>query len=171
MPGAGFRPGPAPRPADQVILADMFHEGCERTIAVARGILDLGANLPDGLAFPGHFVGREVPDRIPGHCAKVRRLMADRTTQRREAEAVCASEDRRLMWSRGVALARAIAGRMAIEAPRTGQHLAEFGEISCRPRLLIADRRKAFDAGEAVSRRIRNGFSRQPQPQKRLWLR
>ena len=111
---------------------------------------DLGADLNEGLAFPGHFIWREMPNRIARHRAEVRRLMADRTAQRRQAEAVGASEDRRLMQSGGVALARTIAGRVAIKTARVCEHLAEFSEIGGRSRFLIADRRKALDAGEAV---------------------
>ena len=155
--GRGLPPGAGrPRPADQMILADMFHEGLQRPVAVAGGILDLGADLAERLAFPAHFARREMPDRVSGHRAEVRRLMTDRTAQRRQAEAVGAAFDRRLMQPRHVALARAVAGRMAIETARVGQHFAELGEIGGRPRLLIADRRKALDAGEAVWRGVRN---------------
>ena len=94
-------------------------------------------------------------DARSGHqarAAEVRRLMADRTAQGRQAEAVGASENRRLMQPRRVPLARAIASRMAIETSRMGEHLADFCEIRSRPRVRIADRRKALDAGEAVRR-------------------
>ena len=60
------------------------------------------------------------------------------------------------MQPRHVSLARAVSGRMAIEAARVGQHFAELGEIGGRPRLLVADRRKAVDAGEAARRGVRN---------------
>jgi hypothetical protein len=113
-----------------MILADMRNKGCERTIAVTRRVLDLRADLADSFAFPGHFVWREMPDGIPRHRAEVGRLMADGTAHRREAKAIGASEDRRLMRPRRIPLVRAIAGRMAIQASRTGQHLSELGEVS-----------------------------------------
>src|ERR1700691_4202387 len=71
-----------PRPADQMVLADMFNEARQRAGAVARGILDLGADLADRLAFPSHLTWREMPDRVSGHYAEVRPLMADRTSHR-----------------------------------------------------------------------------------------
>ena len=81
---------------------------------------------------------------------EVGRLMANRTSHRRQAEAVGAPFDRRLMKSRRVALARAVPSGMAIETAGAGQHLAELSKISGRPRSRIADRRKALDAGEIV---------------------
>ena len=80
-----------PRPADQMILADMLHKRLQRAAAIPRGVLDLGANLAERLAFPCHFARREMPDRISGNRAEVRGLMADRTAQRRQAEAVGAA--------------------------------------------------------------------------------
>src|SRR5271154_926515 len=81
-----FAAGPGrPRPADQMVIADMFNEALQRPVAVARGILDLRADLADRFAFPGHFARREMPDRVSGHYAEVRPLMADRTSHRRKA--------------------------------------------------------------------------------------
>src|SRR5271163_1820415 len=62
--------------------------------------------------------------------------------------------NRGLMRPRHVALAWAVAGRMAIETARMGQHLAEFSEQRGGPRRRIVDRRKAPDARELVRRGI-----------------
>ena len=144
-----------PRPADQTVLANMFNEALQRSVAVARRILDLGADLADRLAFPSHLARREMPDRVARHPPglEVCCLMANRTSHRRQAEAVGAPFDRRLMKSRRVALARAVASGVAIETAGAGQHLAELSKISGRPRSRIADRRKALDAGECLKRR------------------
>ena len=67
--GAGSRlpavPG-RPSPTDQMVLADMLNERFERTVSIARRILDLGTDLTERLAFPSHFTRGEMPDRVPG---------------------------------------------------------------------------------------------------------
>src|SRR5674476_54807 len=77
------------------------------------------------LAFPGHFTRRQMPDRIARHPAgiEVGALVADRTAHRGEPEAIDAALDRWLMQAAFVALARAVARRMAAQAARAGQHL------------------------------------------------
>ena len=72
VPGAGLRPKPGrPGPADQRILADMVDQILELAAAVARGILDLRADLGNGLALPRHFARREMPFRMTGHAAGI----------------------------------------------------------------------------------------------------
>src|SRR5271165_6370899 len=82
-----------------MVLANMFHEGRQRPIAVLPRILDLGANLGERLALPSHFARREMPDRIARHpCGlEVCRLMAYRTSHRGKAKSVRAALDRRLV--------------------------------------------------------------------------
>ena len=104
-----------------MIGADMLHNVIERAAAVARGILDLRANLPDVLpSQPISHGAAHGAKPVAGHAAgiEIRLLMTDRTAQRRKAEAVFTANDRRLMRVAEIALARAIAGRMAVHAAR-----------------------------------------------------
>src|SRR5271166_1935831 len=107
-----------------MILSHVMHDVFERAAAIARGIFDLRTDLPERLAFPGHLMRREMPARIAGHSGgfEIGRLVADRAAHRRQPEAVFAALDRRLMQTPDVALARAIAGGMAIHAARIGEH-------------------------------------------------
>ena len=127
--GAAIAAG-RPGPTDQVIGADMMHDLVQRAIAVVRGVFDLRADLPERLAFPCHVARREMPGGIARHAGRfeIRRLMANRTAQRRQPEAVGAALDRRLMRAAGIALAWAIAGRMAVHAARIRQHFAGLGK-------------------------------------------
>jgi len=119
-----------PSPTHQMIGADMVHDVIERAAAIARGILDLRAYLPDRFAFPAHFARRQMPNRIAWHSAwiEISLLMTNRTAQRRKAEAVFTANDRGLMRAAEVALARAIAGRMAVHAARMSQDFGGFGK-------------------------------------------
>src|SRR5262245_44576543 len=148
-----------PSPTDQVIFADMLDERVHRTVSVARWILDLEANLAERLAFPSHFARGEMPDRVAGHAGGVvvGLQVADRTAHRREAKSVSAALDRRLVEPRHVALARTVAGGMAVQTTRMRQHLAQFREYRRRPGRRIADGRKAFDAREIMRRGVGNG--------------
>src|SRR5215471_12488194 len=135
--GSGLTPSARrPGPAYQMVATDMMYDVVGRAAAVARGILDLRADLPDRPAFPAHLARRQMPARSAGHAARVeiRLLMTDRTTHRRQAEAILAACDRRLMQAADVALTRTVAGRMAVHAPRMLQHFGGFGEEGRRPR-------------------------------------
>ena len=102
-----------------------------------------------------------MPDWIARHAAGVEIgvLVADRTAHGRRAETVFAAFDRRLMQpvQLTVALARAVAGRMAVHAARIAQHFADLGEQRRRARRGIADCRKAIRRREAVRRAVRRG--------------
>ena len=113
-----------------MIGAYMMNDFIERAVAVTLGILDLLAYLPERLVFPAHFGRRQVPDWIAGHAAviDIRLLVADRTSQRRKPEAIFTAEHRRLMRAAQIALARAVAGRMAIRATWMREHLGGFGK-------------------------------------------
>src|SRR4029077_7050199 len=123
-------PSRSPGPADQMILAGVMDDVFERTAAVAGRIFDLLTNLCERLALPAHLMRREMPARIAGHPSgfEIGRLVADRAAHCRQPEAVFATRDRRLMQTSHVALARAIAGGMAIHATRMGEHFAGLGE-------------------------------------------
>src|SRR5665647_777283 len=66
-PAVAGRPGPT----DQMVVADMRDEFLGLAAAVARRAFDLFADLGDGLAFPGHFTRRQMPDRIARHPAGI----------------------------------------------------------------------------------------------------
>ena len=108
---------------------------------------------------PSHAISRGARCQIglPGHAAglEIGLLVADRAAHRREAISVRPAFDRRLMEPAGVALARAVAGRMAIHAARMGQHLAELGE-TMPP---TAPRVSAIAAKlSGLARRVRRAF-------------
>src|SRR6516162_5718631 len=136
-----------PGPAHKMIGADMMHNVIERATAVARGILDLRADLSDRLALPTHVARRQMPGGIAGQIGRIeiRLLMTDRTSQRRKAEAVFTVIDGRLMQAADVALTRAIAGGMAVHAARVVQHFGGLGEQGRRSRRGIADRGEAIN--------------------------
>jgi hypothetical protein len=153
-------PSRSPGPADQMILTHMMHDVLERSAAIARRIFELLANLRERLAFPSHLMRRELPGRIARHSGgfEISRLVTDRTAQRRKAKAILAARDRRLMQTSAVALARAIAGRMAVHAARMGKHFGGFGEQGRRARCGLGDCAKAFRRPQTFSRRVRGGM-------------
>ncbi len=59
---------------------------------------------------------------------EIRLLMTDRATHGRQPMTVRSALDRRLMQSTGLALERAIARGMTVDAARVRQHLAQLGE-------------------------------------------
>ena len=71
-----------------------------------------------------------MPNRIAGYATgiEIRLLMTNWTALRRKAEAVFTAKDRGLMRAAEVALARAIAGRMAVHAARMSQDFGGFGK-------------------------------------------
>jgi len=119
-----------PGPTDKRVRADVVDEVLQRAAAVSRGIFDLSTNLAEGFAFPAHITRREMPFRVARHASglEVRRLVADRAAHRLEAETVRAARDGRLVQPAQIALARAVAGGMAVGAARMSQHLAEFSK-------------------------------------------
>ncbi len=149
-----------PSPADQGVAADMVYEVRERAAAVARGILDLGTNLPKALALPGHCKRCQMPLRISGHAAEIGGLMTAGTAQARDAGPVRPALHRGLVQAGEIALVRAIARRMTVHAARVKQHLAEFGEVRRRTLPRIGDRRKALRCGQGAWRRLRDGCGR-----------
>ena len=76
------------------------------------------------------------------------------------AMTVRAAHDRRLVQPALVALARAVAGRMAVDAARMGQHLAELGEHRRRPRRRVADRRRSSPAARGCRMALGTGVGR-----------
>jgi hypothetical protein len=69
---------------------------------------------------------------------------------------VGAALDRRLMQPALVALARAVAGGMAVDAARIGQHFSEFGKDGGRPCVGIGNRGEAFRRGQRVRSGLRS---------------
>ncbi len=124
--------------------------------AIMDGVLDLRADLGERLAFPRHLAGRDMPFRVARHAAglEVGFLVTDRTTHRLCTMTVNAALDGRLVQPALVTLARAVAGRMAVNTARMGQHLAELGEHGRRPRVRVRDRAKTFRR----SQRVRGGL-------------
>ena len=154
---------PAPRPSRPGGRCRHARRGLQRAVAVTRGILELSADLAERLALPTHLARREVPDRIARNTGglEIGGLVTDRAAHGREAKSVGAALDRRLMQPRHIALARAVARRMAIHAARVGQHFAELGEECHRPRRGVWDRRKTVHAREAVSAAASSATARQ----------
>jgi hypothetical protein len=71
-----------------------------------------------------------MPIRVSRHAPRIEvgLLVAVRTTHGRQALTVGTALDRRLVRTALFSLARAIAGRMAVDAARMRQHLSELGE-------------------------------------------
>src|SRR6195256_5142856 len=130
-----------PSPTDQMVLADMLNERVDRPVSIARGILDLGADLAERLAFPCHFTRGEMPDRVARHAGRVEvgALMADWTAQGREPKAIGSTLDRRLVEPAHVALARTVAGGVTVQTARMRQHLAQLCEYRRRPGRRVVD--------------------------------
>src|SRR6185295_10655694 len=119
-----------PGPTDEMVLADMLDERVDGAVSIARGILDLGTDLAQRLAFPCHFSRSEMPDRVARHAGgiEVGALMADWTTQRREPKSIGAALDRGLVEPARVTLTRTVARGMTVQTARMRQHLAQFRE-------------------------------------------
>src|SRR5258705_3341401 len=141
-----------PGPTDQRVLANVVDEIFGLAAAIARGVFDLSADLRDRLALPRHFARREMPIRMTWHAAgvEVRILVTDGTAHRRQTAAVRTARDRWLVKPAFICLMWAVAGRMAIDAARMGQHLAEFGEHGGRAGLRVADCGKALRRCETI---------------------
>src|SRR5258705_11511075 len=152
-----------PGPADQRVLANVVDEVFRLAAAIARGVFDLNADLADGLALPRHFARREMPFRMTRHAGgiEVRILVTDRTAHRRQAAAVRTARDRWLVKPAFICLMWAVAGRMAIDAARMGQHLAEFGEHGGRAGLRVADCGKALRRCETIRLTRYHGICRE----------
>ena len=123
-----------------MVLADMLDERVDGSVSIARGILDLGADLAERLAFPCHFARGEMPDRVAGHAGgvEVGALMADGTAQGREPMSIGATLDRRLVEPADDTT-RTVAGGMTVQTARMRQHLAQFCEYRRRPGRRVAD--------------------------------
>src|SRR5262249_11529326 len=134
---------------------------CSATVVTSFGILELCADLAERFAFPTHFTGCQVPLRAVRHTCRfeIGSLVANWAAHCRKPEAICAALDRRLVQAAKIALARAITDRMAVDAPRMRQHLAEFGK-QCRRTLLYAgDRGKAFRRRQPLRCLLRGAIS------------
>src|ERR1700722_7604122 len=86
-------------------------------------------------------------------------LVTDRAAHRRRAETVFAAHNGRLMQPVQLALtlARAVAGRMAVDAARIAQHFAGLGKQRRRAHRGVADCGKGFRWRKALRRTVRSG--------------
>src|SRR5262249_28644586 len=100
-----------------------------------------------------------MPDRVARHGGgvEVGLTVADWTADRRQSNSGGAA----LAWWRGepghIALARAVAGGMAVQTTRMRQHLAQLREYRRRAGRRIGDRGKTLDAREPIRRAVGNG--------------
>src|SRR5207302_2020864 len=81
-------------------------------------------------------------------------LVADRTTHCGRSETIRAALDRRLVQAALIALTRAIAGRVTVDASGMREDLAQFGEERGRALIDIGNRGKTFRWGQTVRRRF-----------------
>src|ERR1700694_4477952 len=151
-----------PGPTDQRVLTNVMDEVFRLAAAIARGVFDLSADLRERFALPRHFARRDMPFRVTRHAAglEVGFLVTDRTTHRLSTMTVGAALDGRLVKPALVTLARAVAGRMAVNTAWMGQHLAELGEHGCRPRIRVGDRAKAFRRSQSIRNGLRSCVTR-----------
>jgi hypothetical protein len=132
--------------------------------AVARRVLELGADLCERLAFPRHLARRQMPFRVARHAAgiEVGIAVTNRTTHRLGAMPVRTARDGRLVQLALIGLARAISGGMTIHAAGIRQHPAELGEYRRRPRLGVGDRGKTVRRRQRVRSGLRSRVTGQP---------
>src|SRR5258708_20105624 len=130
--------------------------------AIMDGVLDLRADLGERLAFPRHLARRDMPFRVARYAAglEVGFLVTDRTTHRLCTMTVNAALDGRLVQPALVTLARAVAGRVAVNTARMGQHLAKFGENGRRPPVPVRDPPKTFRPNQRVRGGLRSSLPR-----------
>src|ERR1700694_1758953 len=147
-----------PCPTDQGVGTDVMDKVFDFPAAISGGVLDLRADLGKRLVLPSHFARREMPFRVTRDAAglEVCILVTDRTTHRLRTMTVNAALDGRLVQPALITLARAVAGRMAANAARMRQHLAEFGEYCHRPCVRVGDRGKAFRRRQRVRSGLRS---------------
>src|SRR4029077_14233222 len=107
---------------------------------VARGILQLRADLRERLVLPRHGQRREAPLGMTGNSRRVevRFLMTGRAPHRADTVTVVAALHRWLVRIAG-SLRWPVAVRMAVLTARMSEHLSRFAEESCGARRRIAD--------------------------------
>src|SRR5260370_4386746 len=167
--GRGSAEARLPCPTDQSVGTDVMDEVFDFPAAVTGGVLDLRADLGRRLAFPRHLARRDMPFRVARYAAgvEVRILVTDRTAHRLCTMTVNAALDGRLVQPALVTLARAVAGRMAINAARMRQHLAKLGEHCSRSRVGVGDRGKTFRRSQRVRSGLRSRVTGQHAHSKR----
>lgn len=127
-----WRPSKArrPGPPNKCVLTDVIDQIVDRAATIPGRVFDLEADFPDGFTLPCHLKRCEMPMRVARHTARIEvgGLVTTRTPHGRQAKAVSAAFDGRLVRMTVVTLPRAIAGRMTIHAMRACQDLAKFRE-------------------------------------------
>ena len=113
VPGAGCRPNPGAQAQPTNVSSPMWCISLAASGRRCARILDLGTDLAEPLAFPGHRTRRQMPVRVARHAGRLEigGLMTDRAAHRREPEPVLPALDRRLVQAAEIALVRAIARR------------------------------------------------------------
>lgn len=94
------------------------------------GILDLNADLAEGLAYPRHLNWRQMPCWVSRHTSgiEIGALVARRALHADGTEAACASHHEWLVGMSVVPLLRTIAGRVAIHASGMLDYFARLSE-------------------------------------------
>src|SRR5262245_30345689 len=130
-----------PAPTHKRIFGHVVNDLIKALSAIPAGVLDLGANVAKRLAGPGHFDGRQMPQRVARHTTgiEIGALVARRALHADGTQAACASHHEWLVWMSAVPLLRAIAGRMAIHASRMLDYFARFSEEGNRSLLFVRD--------------------------------
>ena len=108
-------------------MVDEVHQAFS---TVPVGILDLDADLTEGLAYPRHLDWRQVPYWVSRHTSgiEIGALMARRALHADGTEAACASHHEWLVEMSVVPLLRTIARGMAIHASGMLDYFARLGE-------------------------------------------
>src|SRR5439155_27369244 len=129
----------------QAVLSEMMHDLRDVPAAVARGILDLLADLRERLALPRHLDGREVPLRMARYVRRVevRHVMAGLASHAWRAMTVGTGHDQRLMRPPRIGLQRAVTRRVTVHAPRMLQHLAHPDKERLGSRTRVRDARES----------------------------
>ncbi len=127
-------------------------------------VLDLGADLAERLALPGHLGRGEVPLRIARHAGDIviGRLVTGGAARPGAPMAVGRRAPPTAVRGHGVALGRPVGARMAVQAARAADHLARLleqghralgrlsamlGEVGDRAAAVAADRRSRRPPG------------------------
>jgi len=137
-----------------------------RLAAVARTVLQLMADFAEGAAVPGPLDRRQVPVLVARHAGnllgvEVLRAVAGGAAHRCGAETILATHDQWLMQLHAIALQRAVAAGVAVQAARVLDHFASFGKHGQRT---AARRLDAFFGYAAATPEDRGSWPTAPSP-------
>src|SRR5580704_1458549 len=158
-----------PRPADQAVRRNMMDQRKEITAAIAGAILDLGADLRQRSALPGHRRRREMPVRMAGNVAgvEIASMVTGRARHSGGTMSVSAANNNRLVRAHPIGLRWALGRRMAVHAARMLEHFAGFCEQRDRACAAVRDLVEAGDGLQLPRKRLsweclRGGFAIDP---------